>query len=227
MVISLKEILMKKHFVTGLMTLLPLAVTFAVVIFVFNLLTGPFVDLFSGILAYFHIGPDDLDILKSPKTFRIVTQMIILILLVGFTILLGVLTRWFFMHSLIHWGERVLHRIPFISPLYKACSDVVRTIFTSDTGAFKQVVLVPYPKPDTLSVGLVTRQTMPMLKNQGHEDLVAVFIPTTPNPTSGFLVLFRQEDLTYLDMTIEDAFKYIISCGVIIPSLKVIEKGTP
>ncbi|MDP1835673.1 MAG: DUF502 domain-containing protein [Chlamydiales bacterium] len=217
---------MKKYFVTGLMTLLPLAVTFAIVVFIFNLLTGPFVDLFSNILAYFGLGPENLPLLTSPKTFRIVTQVIILILLVVFTVVLGILTRWFFLNSLIHWGERILHRIPFISPVYKACSDVVKTIFTSNTGAFKQVVLVPYPKADTLSIGLITRESMPMLNSAGHERLIAVFIPTTPNPTSGFLVLYKAEDLTYLDMKIEDAFKYIISCGVITPPLTILRKDT-
>lgn len=212
---------MKKYFITGLITLLPLAVTFAVVSFLFNLLTGPFLNIFSSLLAQLGMRPESFFAFNSPQAFKIVVQLIILIFLMISTILLGILTRWFFLHSLIQWGEKILHRIPFISSIYKSCSDVVKTIFTSDTRAFKQVVLVPYPKSDTFSLGLVTCESMAVLREVGQDGLVAVFIPTTPNPTSGFLVLFKPEDITYLDMKIEEAFKYILSCGVISPELNV------
>ena len=73
-------------------------------------------------------------------------------------------------------------------------------------------------------MGLITREEMPSLANTSHSDAVAVFVPTTPNPTSGFLIMFKPEDVIYLDMKVEDAFKYIISCGVISPDFNTITK---
>jgi len=206
---------MKKYFVTGLVTLLPVAVTLAFVAFVFNLLTGPFVGVVSEVLESLGIGDSGLFFLSAKQTTKILSQILILIVIVGFTTLLGFLARWYFLHSLIGVGETILHRIPIISSVYKACKDVVNTVLTADTGAFKQVVICPYPNPDTRALGLVTQDQIPAVRADVEEKVIAVFVPTTPNPTSGFLILYRQEDLVYLDMRVEDAFKYIISCGVI------------
>lgn len=214
---------MKKYFLTGLATLLPLALTFALLVFVFNLLTGPFVNVFADLLGHFHIGADHYDRV-SPGTFRVFCQFLILLFLIAFTIVLGVLTRWFFMHTLIQWGDSLLHSIPVIRSIYKACQDVVQTIFSSNRGAFKQVVLVPYPKADSFCIGLVTAEPITTIPKDLGEELIPVFIPTTPNPTSGFLVLYKSEDVVYLDMKIEQAFKCIISCGVIIPPIQVVDK---
>ncbi len=203
---------MRKYFITGLVTLLPLVVTLAVVTFVFNLLTGPFLG---GVTATLEtLGIMDGSVF-SRQTARIICQVVILILLFVFTVLLGALTRWFFIHSLLHWGERIVQRIPFIRSVYKACKDVIKAIFTSETAAFKQVVMVPYPDPASYALGLVTREGLRGLHTKYDGELVAVFVPTTPNPTSGFLVMYHPEDLIYLDMKVEEAFKYIISCGVI------------
>lgn len=111
-----------------------------------------------------------------------------------------------------------MRKIPIVRSIYRTSEDVVKTIFTSKTNSFKQVVAVRFPHHDTYSIGLITRENIPGLKETKHEDSVAVFVPTTPNPTSGFLVMYKPEDLIYLDMKVEDAFKYIISCGVILPS---------
>lgn len=84
--------------------------------------------------------------------------------------------------------------------------------------------MVPFPNAQTYTIGLVTRDDLPAFKTGDTEKNIAVFVPTTPNPTSGFLVIFKENDLIYLDMTIESAFKYIISCGVIATPFKNITK---
>lgn len=200
---------MKKHFVTGLIILLPVAVTILVVRFFFNLLTEPFVGAVSHFLSYYQFGE------RYPSLTILLSQILILILLAAFTVGLGILTRWFFVYSLISWSERLLHRIPLISPVYRICKDVINTIFSTQSASFKQVVLVPFPNKETRTLGLVTREVVGSLKGDHSEELVGVFVPTTPNPTSGFLVMFEPRDLIYLDMAVEDAFKFIISCGVI------------
>jgi uncharacterized membrane protein len=102
---------------------------------------------------------------------------------------------------------------------------VIKTIFGTTTRSFKQVVLVPFPNKETYSLGLVTREEIPAFKGGEEKELIAVFVPTTPNPTSGFLMMFEAEDLVFLDMRVEDAFKYIISCGVIMSPFVKVPRG--
>ena len=212
---------MKKYFITGLVILLPVALTLAIVVFIFNLLTEPFVGIVKGILVYFDWLESGFLFLTADELQRYISKLIILGLLFFLTVGLGWLARWFFFHYLLYIWESLLQRIPFIRGVYKACQDVIKTIFTSKNQSFKQVVMVPFPNKETLSMGLVTCENLPMINNQSF---IAVFVPTTPNPTSGFLMLFKEGDLTYLDMKVDEALKFIISCGVIVPSIKGITR---
>lgn len=201
---------MKKYFLTGLAVLLPVTLTILLVLFIFNLLTEPFAGLVKGLLSHNHI------LEKTPeKLQQIISQMIILLILFFFTVLLGIVGRWLIIHYLIHATEKILQRIPFISNVYNTCKDVIKTLFTSKNNSFKQVVLAPYPNASTYCIGLVTRDNMVGLGSQNDDTLIGVFVPCTPNPTSGFLMMFKKNELIYLNMSVEDAFKYIISCGIV------------
>lgn len=213
---------MKKYFVTGLVILLPLAMTLAIVIFLVNFFTNPFVDVVHDFLKHYGLLQTGFLFLSSDQVQLYVSRILILALLFFFTVLLGALTRWVIVHYFIRIGDFIFHRIPFVRSIYKTSQDVIKTIFTSSTKSFKQVVLVPFPNKDTHSMGLVTREKIPATGKDTH--LVAVFVPTTPNPTSGFLMMFDPDDLVYLDMKVEEAFKYIISCGVIQTPFKTISK---
>lgn len=219
---------MKKYFITGLVILLPVALTLAIVIFIINLLTQPFVGIFKSIMGHYRIFDGGFLFFTTDQLQVIFSQILILILLFFFTVALGLLARWFFFHYIIGAWDALLHRIPFISSVYKGSKDVINTIFTSNTSSFKQVVMVPFPRQETYSIGLVTREEIKEINPKEPEtEYVAVFVPTTPNPTSGFLMMFKRTDLIYLDMKVEEALKYIISCGVIkapiIQKTKVIE----
>lgn len=208
---------MKKHFITGLIFLLPLAVTVAIVTFIVNFLTQPFVGFVENLLKSYEFPSKEIIFLKSEQMLRYGSQVIILLMLFITTVLLGVLTRWFFIYYLINLGDYVLHRIPFINKLYKTSQDIIRSLFTSQTNSFKQVVMVPFPTKTIFSIGLVSRESPPECQNCTGSNLISVFVPTTPNPTSGYLLMFKKEDVHYLDMKVEDAIKFIISCGVIYP----------
>lgn len=208
---------MKKHFITGLIFLLPLAVTIAIVIFVVNFLTQPFVGFVENLLRSSNLKFNSFFLISEDQILRYGSQIIILVGLFLVTVLLGVLTRWFFINYLINLGDYILHRIPLINKLYKTSQDIIRTLFSSQTQSFKQVVMVPFPNLNSYCVGLVTRESPPSCQESADADLVSVFLPTTPNPTSGYLLMFRKEDIHYLDMKVEDAIKFIISCGVIYP----------
>lgn len=212
---------MKKYFITGLVILLPLAVTLAVIVFIFNLLTIPFAGALSALLGHYHLLDKGFFIFSGSQVQYFLSQIFVLLFMFFFTVSLGLIAHWFFVHYFIRVWDYIFHRIPFVSTLYKACKDVINTIFASKTKSFKQVVLVPFPSFESKSIGLVTQDN---LQWQGEHSpaLTAVFVPTTPNPTSGFLMMFNPKDIVYLDMKVEDAFKYVISCGVILNPFSVI-----
>lgn len=215
---------MKKYFLAGLVILLPLALTLIVVLFVFNLLTKPFVEILHSIFNYYGVLQNGFLFFNDTQVRQAISQIIIFILLFLFTAFIGALGRWYFTHSLIKMWDYVFHRIPIIRSVYKTCQEVINTIFATKTKSFKQVVMVPFPDEKSHSIGLVTQENIPNLTNKSSNNLTAVFVPTTPNPTSGFLMMFQEKDLIHLDMTIEDAFKYIISCGVIPSPFREISK---
>lgn len=190
---------MKKYFITGLILLFPLAVTFAVVVFFFNLLTEPLARVITHLF-------DGTSTIRIPHFF---IQLIILIFLFFFTIMIGIITRYFIFNYFISLWNYLIHKIPLIRSIYKTSQDVISALFDSNENSFKQVVLVPFPYPGSYSIGFLTQ------KNVTEEGKIVVFIPTAPNPTSGFLILYSEKDLILLDMKIDDAFKYVISCGMI------------
>ena len=215
---------MKKYFITGLVILLPLALTILIIVFIFNLLTNPFLGLVRTVFYHYGLFEKGFLFLNADQLQNLVAQFLILSCLFVITIILGVIARWFFFRSLINIAEFIFKKIPFVRTIYKTCNDVIKTIFTTKNKSFKQVVLVHFPNPTTLSIGLITCEEIPSLKDTLYQNIVAVFVPTTPNPTSGFLVMYKQEDLIYLDMSVEEAFKYIISCGLITPNFNTISK---
>lgn len=215
---------MKKYFITGLVILLPVALTVAIVIFIFNLLTVPFLGIVKTVFDHYDLFESGFLFLNPDQLQGVFAQMLILGSLFFLTISLGLIAHWFFFRTFIRIAEYVVKKIPLVNTIYKTCSEVINTIFTSKNQSFKQVVLVRFPNPDTFSLGLVTREEIPSLKETMYQDVIAVFVPTTPNPTSGFLIMYKKEDVIYLDMKVEDAFKYIISCGLLTPAFNPLAK---
>jgi uncharacterized membrane protein len=205
---------MKKYFVTGLVILLPLTLTFFIVAFFVNLLTEPFVGFVQPLLARLGLDTSGFSLLNSKEVQFFISEILVLIALFFFTVTLGMVARWFFFHTIIRLWDKLMHKIPFIRVVYKTTKDVIQTILTNDTKSFKQVVIAPFPNKGSSSIGLVTRENVTGIPGMDKE-LVTVFIPTTPNPTSGYLILYPKEALTYMDMKVEEALKYVISCGVI------------
>lgn len=216
---------MKKHLITGLLILLPLALTVLVVAFIFNLLTDPFVGASKSILNYFGLVQSDFLFFTADEVQGGVSKLLILVFLFAFTLLLGFLARWFLIRYLLKIWDFTLHRIPFVSTVYRLSQDVIHTIFGGSSNSFKRVVMAPFPGPGSYCIGFITCDNFPSLQNPDGLPLVMVFIPTTPNPTSGFLIAFEEKDIVYLDMKVEDAFKCIISCGVILTPFKTISKS--
>lgn len=209
---------MKKYFVTGLVILLPLVITIAVAIFLINFLTRPFMGIVSAIFTKLHIINHGFLFLTPEELLYYGSKVIILILLFLITVGLGIVARWFLINTLFRLGDRILHRIPLVNTVYKTTQDIIKTLFVSDKNTFKQVVMVPFPRPGVFVLGLIARESPTICSQAANEDLISVFVPTTPNPTTGFLLMFKRAELVHVDMKPEDAIKYIVSCGVIIPN---------
>lgn len=200
---------MKKHFITGLVILLPFAVTVALVFFILNFLTQPFVGLIEHFLQNYTWYT------RYYTPIHFVLQIALLLSLFLFTVLLGFLARVVVFKSLLSIYDYILHRIPIIKTIYKATQQVIKTIFGSTSRSFKQVVMVKFPSEASYCIGLISSNAPAVCTNAIGNSLITVFVPTTPNPTSGFLMMFPEKEVIYLDMKVEEAFKYIISCGVI------------
>jgi uncharacterized membrane protein len=203
---------MKKYFVTGLIILLPLATTAALVFFIINFFTHPFV----GFIEHFLEGYTWFKIYY--RSIHLLLQITLLFALFFFTVLLGFLARIVVFKSFLSLYDYVLHRIPFIKTVYKGSQQIINTIFGSSSQSFKQVVMVKFPSSGAYSIGFISSSAPSICTKRLNTPLMSVFVPTTPNPTSGFLMMFPEEEVLYLDMKVEDAFKYIISCGVIAES---------
>lgn len=208
---------MRKYFITGLVILLPLAVTIAIVIFIVNFLTNPFIGMVSHFLSNFPKINRDFLFLKPEQVVRYGSQLLILLCIFLFTVILGMIARWFFFKSLISISDRMLHRIPIVNKVYKTTQEIIKTIFVTDKSSFKQVVMVPFPNTDSYVIGLISRDAPNVCSTSTSKDLVSILIPTTPNPTTGFLLMYDRSSLIFLDMKPEEAIKYIVSCGVITP----------
>jgi len=208
---------MKKYFITGLILLLPGAVTIAILLLLIDFFTKPFLGFTSNLFAKWNLFSEGLFFLTPEQVIQYGSRILILLTLFFSTVLLGFITRWFFMHSLIKLCDKILLRIPLVNTVYKTSQDIIKTIFAADKKSFKQVVMVPFPRPGVYVVGLIARESPPACCKASGKELISVLVPTTPNPTTGFLMMFEKEELIYLDIKAEDAIKYIVSCGVIIP----------
>lgn len=211
---------MKKYFLAGLAILLPLAVTIGIFSFIIDFLTKPFVGFALDFLSYLGIQNIHFLFFKKDQILLYGSQFIILIVLFLVTLLLGIIARSLVFRLFFYYSDKLLHKIPLVNKVYKTSQDIIQTLFSSEKNSFKQVVMAPFPTENVYSLALVSRDSPKTCQDAKKEELVSVFVPTTPNPTTGFLLMYKKEDLIFIDMTTEEAVKYIVSCGVIVPEGK-------
>lgn len=200
---------MKKYFISGIAFLLPIAITLAIVKFVLQVLTNPFQSLFTAILSLLN--------LQDTTWVANLSSLFILFSLVGFTLLVGIFVTWLVSRQMIRFSEKLVARIPLVNKIYHASKEVIQTLVTSPTSSFKQVVVVPFPSAHSYCLGFLVKEN-PLPGVPHTQELISVFIPTTPNPTTGFILLFHREKVRPIQISVEEAFKYILSCGMIAPS---------
>ncbi len=191
-------------FITGLLITLPIALTYFILQFLFKNLDA-LSPVFTKILI--DLGA------PIPEGFRIPALGLVITLLIVLAV--GWFTTNFFGKRLIHLGESIVGRIPFVRRIYKGSKQVVQSIAHADTSAFRKVVLLEFPRRGMLAIGFVTGESRGEVQQYTREDVLNVFVPTMPNPTSGFLIFSPPEELTEVDMSIEDGIKYVVSGGIV------------
>ncbi len=194
---------LKKYLIAGLLVWVPLVVTFLLVRFTINLVDRTLV------LIPRQYRPETLLGFEVPGIGLVLTLTLMLVT--------GAIVANFFGRRLVNVWEEFLSRIPFVRTVYSTVKQVTSTLFSDTSQSFREVVLVEYPRKGTWVLAFVTGETPEFLTGAAGMDLVNLFVPTTPNPTSGFYVMVEPSDIRRLDISVEDGLKMILSAGVINP----------
>jgi uncharacterized membrane protein len=196
-------VLLRRYFITGLLIWVPLGIT----LWVLNLI----------------VGTMDQTLLLLPAKWR--TEGFLGIHIPGLGVILtlavvlftGLLAANFIGQHLVNFWEHLLGRIPIVSSIYSSVKQVSDTLLSGSGQSFRKALLVQYPREGCWTVAFQTGMAANEIHALVGEELVAVFIPTTPNPTSGFFLMMKQSDTRELGMSVDQALKYIVSMGVVIP----------
>jgi uncharacterized membrane protein len=200
----------RAYFLAGVLIISPIVITLALAFWLIN-----FVDSHIVPLVPEQWNPDTY--LREHFGIKFSVPGIgVLILFVVIT-LVGWLTASYLGRIFVRIGENIVARMPIVRGIYGAVKQIMETIFRNQSQAFRRAVLVEYPRRDLWTIAFVTGKTEGEVKTQLKDDLVNIYVPTTPNPTSGFLLFVPRKDLIYLNMTVEEAFKLVISGGLVAP----------
>ena len=204
----------RRSFLTGLAVSLPALLTLAAVKWIFGT-----ISTFTDTLLFFLpsvLGPDRVYENGQSAPMFWYWSLIALMLAAGLITCVGVLAQYYIGKRMLEWLDTVMMNVPLLNKFYGAIKQV-NEAFSGDKNSFKTVVLVEFPRPGSYSVGFITSETQTGVLQQTGKNLVSVFIPTTPNPTSGFLILVTEDTVTKLEMSVSDGIKYIVSLGSISP----------
>jgi len=192
----------KNYFFTGVLVAAPVFVTFWVV----KTLVKMFDSWITPLIPYY-INPN----YYLPRD----VPGLGLIVLITFLVIIGFITANFFGSWIVKQTEEIIQRIPLVKVFYKTTKQILETVLKSNSNAFRDAVMLEYPRKGLWVIGFTTGEVDGEIKKKMKSKLINVFIPTTPNPTSGFLLLVPYKDLKYLDVNVDDAIKTIVSAGII------------
>lgn len=195
---------LKRYFVTGLLILVPLGITLWVLNLIVSTMDQTLLLLPANVRAQFPFNVPGMGVVLT----------LIAILLVG------LLTANFIGRRLLLWWEALLRRIPVVNFIYSSVKQVSDTLFSPSGQAFRKAVLLQFPRSGTWAVGFVVGPPGASLSAVVGADALTVYVPTAPNPTSGYIVVVQQQELVELDITVDDALKFVVSMGVASPGVR-------
>jgi uncharacterized membrane protein len=198
----------RNAFLTGLLVFLPLGTTIFVINFLLDLFKGPATRL-----AY------QLGLSQENAFFGLETLLSMAGLVIGVILLtsLGYFSKYLLGRFFINLTERILDKVPFINAVYRSVKQIVETFGKENRAVFKEVCLVEYPRKGCYALGFITAESSSHVTEKLGRNLTYVFVPTTPNPTSGFLLLLADEEIHRIDVSVGDGMKMLISGGAVVP----------
>lgn len=203
-------------FITGLLILLPLGVTVFIVNIALDRVGNPASELFFNFI--------DQNIRELP-TVEIPLQLLSLLIVFLIITALGYFSRIFIGQLLLKFFERILTQLPLISQVYNTVKQLVDTFSQQKKAVFQEVVMIEYPRKGIYAIGFLTNQAKGEVQSLTGEHLVNVFVPTTPNPTSGFLLMIPKKEVIPMQMSVGDGMKTIISGGAVTPPFEDLNHG--
>ena len=202
---------MKKYIIAGLLVWLPLAITIWVLLWILGLMDSVFQTLLGAATAVLpasaHALLDRLSAIPGLGVLTLLTMMLLTGVFVA-----NVFGRWW----LAQW-DRILSNIPIVKSIYTSVKQVSDTLFSSSGQAFREAVLVQYPRQGSWTIAFVTGKPGGEVAEHLSGDMLSLYVPTTPNPTSGFFLMVPRADVRELAMSVDEALKYVISMGVVSP----------
>lgn len=199
---------LRTAFFSGLLLLLPLAATLWVVSFLLS-----HVGLPASTWVFYFLDPAMRSNPWIEVSLSAISTGVVVILITSF----GLFSRYFLGRIFVSMVEKILSKVPFVKTVYKTTKQIVETFKKEDQNAFQKVILIEYPRPGSYAIAFQTSTNPCEPHEKTGKRLIHVFMPTCPNPTTGFLFLLDESQVTQLDMTVGDAMKLIISCGAVIP----------
>jgi uncharacterized membrane protein len=199
------RMIVRRYFVAGILAFAPIGITIWAISWIVQRLDAL---VLPRVMKLFFPGA------STPDTIPFVGALFTLLVI----LLFGVIARHLFGWEFVRMTERALARVPVARNIYTAVKQLFEAIFRSEThDAFRRVVVIEYPRKGIWAIAFTTGPAAPILQDGATDTLVNVFLPTTPNPTSGFYLLVPEADITDVDLSVEDAFKVIMSAGLVTP----------
>lgn len=199
------------NFWAGLAIILPGVVSIALLVWLF----GTVANITDTLLIFLPRGLTHQSGGSGPMYwYWSLVALVLAVFLIG---LVGLLARNYLGKRMIKWVDTTLLRVPLLNKIYSGTKQINEAFSTSNKNAFRTVVLVEFPRPGVYTLGFITSEQHPEVLARADEKLICVFVPTTPNPTGGYLLLVPEEKVTKLNMSVGDGIKYIISLGSIVP----------
>ena len=195
---------LKKYLLTGLIVVVPITIT----LYIIKALIGIMDDFLKILPKAYH--PDTL------LGFHIPGLGLLLVTILVF--LIGLLTHSYIGNKTVQIWDLLIGRIPLVRNIYQAIKQFTEAVFSTTSSHFKQVVMLEFPRPGLYSIGFLAGPAKGEMEIRAGQKVMSIFIPCTPNPTTGYYVLVPEKDLMYLDMTVEQAFKLIVSGGLVLPN---------
>jgi uncharacterized membrane protein len=201
----------RSSFLTGLAVLLPALISVGVVVWLFRNVS----DLTDKLLFFLPPSLTHAEGGNGPMYWY--WSLFALVFAIAAISIIGVIARFYIGKKIIEWMDRALLQVPFLNKIYGATKQVNDALTSGDKNSFKTVVMIEFPHPGSYAIGFLTSEQAGEPQSKSQEKLLCVFVPTTPNPTGGFLVLVPESKVTKLEMSVADGLKYIISLGAIAP----------